>query len=102
MLLLQQGEEQKDLLSTASLDGTIRLWDLSQAPPRELNVLRGHERGVERLAATTVARRRSATRCGRERNTALFGGWGLRGVASAQQPLCVICAVGPRGAALCA
>ena len=50
MLLLKQGEEKKELLSTASLDGSIRLWDVTQSPPRERNVLRGHERGVTCLA----------------------------------------------------
>ena len=50
MLLLQQGDEQKELLASASLDGSIRLWDVTLTPPRERNVLKGHERGVACLA----------------------------------------------------
>ncbi|KAL1523030.1 hypothetical protein AB1Y20_017992 [Prymnesium parvum] len=40
----------KSLLASSSLDGTIRLWDVQQRPPRECHLLRGHERGVNCLA----------------------------------------------------
>ena len=44
----------KSMFGSASLDRTIRLWDLSQQPPRLLHILRGHERGVQCIAFSTA------------------------------------------------
>lgn len=58
MLLLSEAadfHQKAELLATASLDGSVRLWNVAQqrggkCVPRGTHVLRGHERGVSCLA----------------------------------------------------
>ena len=58
MILLSEATDlhkKAELLATASLDGSVRLWNVAQrkdgkCAPREMHVLLGHERGVTCLA----------------------------------------------------